>query len=88
MCRVAAPEDNAVSTVLDFTKRKLGTPTSSMAIREEPWQTVAQLSTMQPVFSAISWPMLMAWQLVDAQPYIRVFRDLTSIFAVQSIASS
>ena len=59
-----------------------------MAIRDEPWQTVAQLSTIAPTFSAISWPMLMAWQLVDAQPYIRVFLDLTSIFAVQSIASS
>jgi len=67
---------------------QLGIPTSWMAIRDDPWHTVAQLSTMPPTFSAISWPMDIAWQLVEAQPYIRVFRDFTSILAVKSIASS
>ena len=63
-------------------------PTSSMAMSDGPWQTVAPLSTIPPTFSAMAWPALMAWQLVLIQPNIRVFLDLTSIRAVRSMASS
>ncbi len=55
---------------------------------EEPWQTVAVLSTMPPTVSAISCPTDWASHEVEDQPYIRGFFAFASIWAVYSTASS
>ena len=89
VCRVAAPEDDPVGTVLDFPK---GTGGETDILHGNQGGAVAGCCGIVTAglaqISAISLPTLWASQLVDDQPNMRGFFAFASIWAEYSTASS